>query len=203
VKQIWLACRVCFITESATRRRADGQSAAEIRSSLEHQRRTTALRWTVRWLLHRCHLHSTLVVGKHLCHQKFLGQSHVRWQGSQRKRSFSSISHAGKFCKSWAATRIRNQVLIFAVVSRLVSIIALPSIMLSVTLSVVPQGSEPRKRDIRRFSNQLFEAARPLDLPTPISNCSCVKLCLACGWSAVCSLLASNHGMERADQTED
>jgi hypothetical protein len=80
----------------------------------------------------------------------------------------------------------------------------LPSIMLSVALSVVPRGSEPHECDIRRFSNQLFEAPWPLDLPTPISNCSCVKLCLACGLrSAVCSLLALNHGMEHADQMDD
>jgi hypothetical protein len=61
------------------------------------------------------------VVGACLCRKLLDARSHVRWQGSQRKRGFSSISHAGKFCKSWVATRIKHPLLlIFAVVSRLV-----------------------------------------------------------------------------------
>jgi hypothetical protein len=49
----------------------------------------------------------------------------------------TSVSHAGKFCKLWViATRIKNQVFIFAVLSCLVSIFVLPSIMPSVASSV-------------------------------------------------------------------
>jgi hypothetical protein len=89
----------------------------EISSSSDHRRATNLFHVDVsrsmRWLLCGRHLHSPSVVGARLC-RKFLGKSHVGWQGSWTKRSFSSVSHAGKFCKSWVATRIKNAVLIFA-----------------------------------------------------------------------------------------
>jgi hypothetical protein len=92
----------------------------------------------MRWLLCGHHMHTaSVVLGVRLC-RKFLCKSHVGWQGTETKRSFSSFSHAGNFCKSWAATRIKNPVLIFAVVSQLVSIFALPSIKPSVASSVLP-----------------------------------------------------------------